>query len=105
MELSASRKGDYQELLLCILLMERGYEVFRNVSCIGLVDIVAIDKSNMKTILIDSKSPIVASDGTLKGQQQYITKEQEEKGILAMTAWNNKIFYWSRINRIAKEFE
>ena len=105
MELSASRKGDYQELLLCILLMERGYEVFRNVSCIGLVDIVAIDKSSMKTILIDSKSPIVASDGTLKGQQQYITKEQEEKGVLAMTAWNNKIFYWSRINRIAKEFE
>ena len=104
MELAASRKGDYQELLLCTLLMERGYEVFRNVSCVGLIDIVAIDRSKMKTILIDSKSPIIANDGTLKGQQQYITKEQQEKGILAMTAWNNKIFYWSRTDRVAKEF-
>ena len=104
MKLSDSRKGDYQEHLLCILLMKRGYEVFRNISCVGPVDIVAIDKTDMKTIFIDSKSPIVANDGTLKGKQQYITQEQHDSGIVAMTAWDDKIFYWSRASRIAKEF-
>ena len=93
-----------QELLLCTLLMKRGYEVFRNVSCDGPMDIIAVNKDTMQTFYIDCKSPIVANDGTLKNQQYRLKKHQYEAGITPMTAWREKIYYWSSEDRIAKEF-
>ena len=93
-----------QELLLCTLLMKRGYEVFRNVSCDGPMDIIAVNKDTMQTFYIDCKSPIVANDGTLKNQQYRLKKPQYEAGITPMTAWREKIYYWSSEDRIAKEF-
>tara|TARA_R110001632_G_scaffold1613_1_gene7096 strand:+ start:184 stop:498 length:315 start_codon:yes stop_codon:yes gene_type:complete len=104
MKLTHSRKGDMQELLLCTLLMKRGYEVFRNVSCNGPMDIIAVNKNTMQTFYIDCKSPIIATDGTLKNQQHLLKTHQHSAGIIPMTAWKENIYYWSLEDRIAKEF-
>tara|TARA_R100000908_G_scaffold17991_1_gene6888 strand:- start:1415 stop:1669 length:255 start_codon:yes stop_codon:yes gene_type:complete len=84
--------------------MKRGYEVFRNLSCDGPIDIIAVNRSTMQTFYIDCKSPIIANDGTLKNQQHLLKKHQHVSGIIPMTAWKEKIYYWSLEDRIAKEF-
>jgi hypothetical protein len=47
-------KGARSELAACIWLLDQGYEVFRNVSAHGLVDIVIM--KDWKTTLIDVRS-------------------------------------------------
>ena len=46
--------GSRSELIACAWLLERGCEVFRNVSCHGLVDIIAIQGTNV--FLFDVKT-------------------------------------------------
>jgi len=104
MKLSHNRRGDIQELLLCTLLMKRGYEVFRNVSCDGPMDIIAVNKNTMQTFYIDCKSPIIAKDGTLRTQQPQLKTHQHAAGIIPMSAWKENIYYWSLEDRTAKEF-
>ena len=106
MKLSFSRKGDFMELLLCTLLIKGGYEVFRNVGCDGPIDIVVVDRNSMQTLCIDCKSPIIATDGTLKGKQSKLTESQIAAGIICMTVWEGKIYYWSSsTDMLAKDFE
>jgi hypothetical protein len=53
-------KGAHSELTACAWLLRQGYEVFRNVSQHGLIDIIAIKDG--KTLLLDVKSgPSLAS--------------------------------------------
>jgi hypothetical protein len=47
--------GCLNEMLACVWLLDNGYEVFRNVSAHGNVDVVAID-SEGRVRLIDIKS-------------------------------------------------
>ena len=48
--------------------MEQGYEVFRNVSCIGPMDIIAIELATNELLKIDVKTVRVKvlADGTKK---------------------------------------
>ncbi len=48
-----SRVGDIAELRACVWLSEEGYEVFRNISASGPVDIVAVKDGEV--LLIDVK--------------------------------------------------
>ncbi len=52
----ASRKGDITEIKALSYLLDNGFEVFRNESSTGPVDIVALDIVNNKVILIDVKT-------------------------------------------------
>lgn len=63
-DLSSSRRGDLAELIAVQGLMERGFEVFRNVSCVGPADLVAwnILKPDNPPQLIDVKSVRLTED-------------------------------------------
>lgn len=50
-----SHKGDIAELAAAIWLMRKGYEVFRNVSCVGPADLMAWNASTGHTIIVDVK--------------------------------------------------
>jgi hypothetical protein len=54
-KLSPSTKGAIAEMKASMWLMERGYEVFRNVTPDGPVDLVALDMESGQSILIDVK--------------------------------------------------
>src|SRR5688572_690616 len=51
-------RGGWAELIASAWLLERGYEVFRNVSAVGPIDLVAIRGD--ETLLIDVKHVIIA---------------------------------------------
>ena len=65
---SKNHLGAYGELYVANYLLSNGLEVFRNVASSGPVDIVALNKDNGKTVLIDVKcvrEPYTRKDGTL----------------------------------------
>lgn len=65
--MDTNRLGDLRELLLCAKLLKNGYEVFRNVSSVGGIDIVAIKDEEI--FLIDAKGP--KASGSSKRKTSY----------------------------------
>ena len=55
-KLHSSRKGDRAELLACVFLIDQGYEVFRNVTCTGPADLIALNIETGECKLIDVKN-------------------------------------------------
>lgn len=81
--------GSYSELIAAAWLLERGYEVFRNVSMCGPIDIVAI--KGRETLLIDVKTvrPTMLISRQKLGQARLASKPQlkppqREKGVIAL---------------------
>lgn len=64
-------------------LLTQGYEVFRNTSFHGPVDLIALDTDTGKTHLFDVKTiqPYVNKDGTEKFGYGKLTREQELLGV------------------------
>ena len=62
---TTSRKGDILEIIACGILLKDEYEVFRNISSTGLIDIIAIKDST--TLFLDVKmlSPYLKSQAEL----------------------------------------
>ena len=68
-------RGAHSELIACAWLLGNGYEVFRNISPYGLMDIIAIKDGQM--LKIDVKTKNVHGD-------QKLTKEQIDYGIVIL---------------------
>lgn len=49
-----SRTGDISELKACVWLLEQGYEVYRNVSCVGPADLTVLKDGELW--LVDVKT-------------------------------------------------
>ena len=88
MKFSNKRVGDIAEITACNLLLNEGYEVFRNLCCTGAVDIVII-KDN-KVHLVDVKTPSVYK-GKLSSNK--LTPIQKELGVILLSVYKNKL-YW-----------
>jgi len=52
--MDTKHRGAHSELVACAWLLRRGYEVFRNVSQHGLIDLIAMKDG--KTLFIDVKT-------------------------------------------------
>ena len=74
-----NRKGDFAELYAITWLWDNGYEVFKNVGCTGIVDLIAIKDGETK--LIDVKTETTDSKRGLKRNKSCRSKEQIEKGV------------------------
>ena len=68
-------KGALSELTASAYLLSLGYEVFRNVSAFGDIDIIAT--GNGETLFIDVKTVYALGQGS-------ITKRQAELGVVAL---------------------
>lgn len=53
---SRHHKGAYSEMAACMWLLKQGYEVFRNISCTGPIDIVAWNRKTGEFFPYDVKS-------------------------------------------------
>jgi hypothetical protein len=69
--LDRKHRGAQSELIASAWLLEQGYEVFRNVSANGIVDIVAYNMANGDFVLVDVKT----------GTSAQHTKEQPIHGV------------------------
>ena len=52
----AKNRGGFSELVACAWLMSLGYDVFRNTSDNGPIDMVAVDRDTGETVFVDSKT-------------------------------------------------
>lgn len=78
MHLSKKHKGAHSELIAVTWLLSEGYEVFRNVSSHGPIDIIAFRDG--ETLLLDVKSrAYMHGDGAAKPPR--ITPEQSVLGV------------------------
>ena len=73
--------GAHSELIASSWLLKQGYEVFRNVSQHGVVDIIAMKDG--KTMLLDVKS---ASPNAMP---KSITEEQDRLGVKILTVYQD----------------
>jgi Holliday junction resolvase-like predicted endonuclease len=87
-------KGCFNELKAVTWLLEAGYEVCRNLSQHGPVDLVAI--RDQEVILIDVKQGYDRLDGSVS-EVVKLTAQQEALGVVALIVTEHKIL-WSHIN-------
>ena len=108
-----SRSGDIAECVGIALLLRDGYEVFRNVSCCGPIDVIIVDTKTGDLTKIDMKKyqPTMHRPAPYVVEHRdtiapTITKSQElrtklEVKLLAVDADNLK-YYWLDDNRKVK---
>jgi Holliday junction resolvase len=72
-QLDSKHKGARSELIACAWLLEQGYEVFRNISDRGIIDIIAIKGDEQ--LKIDVKS---------KRHGSSLTKHQNAIGVMVL---------------------
>lgn len=77
------RKGDFAEYYAVTWLWDKGYEVFQNSGCSGLIDMIAVDKDGT-IILIDVKT--AKQDKRRKNKYVNVsggsrTEEQKKLGV------------------------
>jgi Holliday junction resolvase-like predicted endonuclease len=79
----SSRKGDMAELYAVTWLWDKGYEVFKNCGCTGLIDLIARDsKGNIKLIDVKTAQPqLHKQTGNNVTKCTGRTKQQAKEGI------------------------
>jgi Holliday junction resolvase-like predicted endonuclease len=87
-------KGCFNELRAVTWLLENGYEVCRNLSQHGPVDLVAI--RNQEVILIDVKQAYPRKDGGIQ-ECGKLTAQQKALGVIRLLVTEDDIL-WSHID-------
>ena len=90
---SAKRKGDITEMELCTQFLKEGYEVYKNVSCTGLIDIIVLATTTNTFKYYDSKTGSLSTkkDGTTVLYTMKTTKKQKELGVEIATLYDGVI--------------
>ena len=94
MQFSDKRKGDISEMELCHFLLKEGFEVFKNISCTGLIDIITFNNETNEITLYDSKTILVSTrkDGTRRIYAGKTTAKQKEVGIKVAALYEGKLY-------------
>ena len=95
------RIGDIVELKAQSWLLEQGYEVFRNVSAKGPVDVIILDTDN-KIVMVDVKKVVDKQRKVVKVNQPRLTEKQKQLGVKLLHYDEKKdVFAWD-ISQIRK---
>jgi hypothetical protein len=88
-----NRQGDITEIMATTLLLDKGYEVFRNASCIGKIDMIVYRPKKNDYLYLDLKT------GSSK---EVLTpnKWQVKLGVRCATIKGGKVRYMSDKNRL-----
>lgn len=101
---AAKHRGAFSELAATVWLLSRGYEVFRNVSQHGLIDILAVEPKTKRILKIDCKSVGVTEAKKLSKNTSVpyylsitrLSPVQEAQGILVLYVLPNGECCWTR---------
>lgn len=90
-KIEALKRGAAHELLACAWLLSKGYEVFRNVSVTGPVDLVAIKGDEKLLIDVKTAQRYVRLDGSVRYNFPKPSPDQIERGIKFLVAYEGAI--------------
>ena len=101
LKVSCKKKGDIIEIKALSFLLDNGFEVFRNESSVGPVDIVALDIKKNEVILIDVKTSGISKsiDGSHKVSFSTKPKTEIQKDLSVQFLFYDKIgntFTWEK---------
>lgn len=92
--LSPSVVGSIHELMVCVDLVKKGLQVFKNVCSSGKTDLVATNEG--KFIRIEVTTGFLMNNGKL----QYPPKKNHEFDLLAVCTHKGEIFYSPALNTL-----
>jgi Holliday junction resolvase-like predicted endonuclease len=84
-KLQQKHKGAHSELRAVLWLLERGYDVYRNVSQCGIGDLVAARGDEI--MIIDVKSALIMTGG--RYARSDISREQAARGIKCLNVYTD----------------
>ena len=89
-----SRTGDISEYEVAIYFLKNGYEVFRNMSCTGLVDLVVICPKTKEILLYDVKTTTTYTDkdGVTTIYANTSSEEQRKLGVEIAGLHKDKLY-------------
>jgi len=70
-------RGSMAELKVCSWLLEQGYEVFKNVSMYGTIDIIAVKDKEIRFIDVKMPAIVYNKDGSFFYQERYDTNKPD----------------------------
>ena len=93
-KLSAKRKGDISELQVTTYYLEKGYDVFRNVSSTGIIDLVVFCPKTKNFFLCDVKTmtQYKREDDIINIHTNATTEEQRKVGIEVVALYQGKLY-------------
>ena len=97
-----NRKGDISEIGVCLHLLKNDYEVFKNISCVGPADIVAVNNKTRDVLFLDIKTPMIYKypSGRKKIHTVRLTDTQIELGIKIVCVYKNKLYISENEERV-----
>ena len=80
----AKHRGPYSELLACAWLLERGFEVFRNTSDRGLVDLIALKDKAVTFIDVKTAQTTINKFKHFAVSGPKLSEQQKKLGVRAL---------------------
>ena len=77
-----NRQGDITEIMATSILLDKGYEVFRNASCIGKIDMIVYRPNKKDYLYLDMKTGKSKETLTTPGWMK-----EKSKGTLTIPSW------------------
>jgi len=98
MKWDPNKEGDIAELQAATWLMKQGYDVFRNQSCVGPVDMIAMCPETGEVILVEVKKATIGPERRARGVMKprparYLTKKQKGMGVRLLCIYDGEV-YW-----------
>lgn len=93
-KLSAKRKGDISELQVTTHYLQKGYDVFRNVSSTGIIDLVVFCPKTKEIFLYDVKTmtKYKREDDVINIHTNATTEEQRDIGVKVVALYKGKLY-------------
>ncbi len=77
-------RGAHAEMMACCFLLENGYEVFRNVSGVGIIDIVAVKDDQVLKIDVKQATPQLDNGGNARASGGSLSEAQIMAGVVLL---------------------
>lgn len=91
---SKSRIGDISELVAVTWLLNQGYEVFRNVSSVGPIDLIALNSGEL--LKIDVKTARLNKTGKSIGSGKGLAERINKQDIRVIFVLDNIVCMWDK---------
>jgi Holliday junction resolvase-like predicted endonuclease len=90
----SKNRGGYSELLACAWLMSLGYDVFRNQSDNGPIDIVAVNRKTGETVFCDAKTVHPSALTTIRNNGYKRSPDQKRLNVQMIGVTHEGTCFW-----------
>ena len=102
-KIDSSSLGASSEMIACAFLLKNGYQVFRNVSASGSIDIMAKKKGIVRSFDVKTMTKNISSKSTNRVIYKKTKKQREEMVEILTVDINGNCHFESDVRRIFSE--